>query len=125
MVERKRACKGMDQAQRIFWLATGLIIEPRVFEAAIQQTVTGNIERINHLSWFLYPSFASRMYDRYDFPVSTKKLLIELLAPRCSPAWPRGGGTVTRAMEESDYVRFLLNSLAKNPREDSAEILAD
>jgi hypothetical protein len=124
LIEKKLACKGMDLAQHIYWLATGLVIAPEVYEAKIKQTVLGKSERINRLSYFLYPSFASLMYDRYDFPVSTKGMLIELFAPRCNPVWPRGVGTVTRAMEERDYVQFLLNSLAYNPGEDSAAILA-
>jgi hypothetical protein len=125
LIEKKLVCKGMDLAQRIYWLATGLVIAPELYEALIKQTVLGKSERITRLSSFLYPSFASKMYDRYDFPVSTKGMLIELFAPRCNPVWPRGGGTVTRGMEERDYVRFLINSLAYNPSEDSTEILAD
>lgn len=125
LIEKKLTCKGMDLAQRIYWLATGLVIAPEVYEAKIKQIVLGKSERINRLSYFLYPSFASKMYDRYDFPVSTKGMLIELFAPRCNPVWPRGGGTVTRAMEERDYVRYLLDSLAYNPGEDSVAILAD
>ncbi|NOU13530.1 MAG: hypothetical protein HOO92_06105 [Methylococcaceae bacterium] len=123
MIEKKLACKGMDLAQRIYWLATGLVIAPYMYEAKIKQTVLGKSERINRLSYFLYPSFVSLIYDRYDFPISTRGMLIEVLAPRCNPVWPRGGGTVTRAMEESNYVQFLLNSLAYNPIEDSAAIL--
>ncbi|MDO8844036.1 NACHT domain-containing NTPase [Methylicorpusculum sp.] len=125
LVEKKLTCKGMDQAQRIFWLATGLVIEPESYEAAIRETVGTNTERINRLSQFLCPSFASKMYDRYDLPISTKRLLIELLAPRCQPVWPRGGGIVTRVMEERDYVRFLLNNLAANSAEDAEKVLAD
>lgn len=125
LIEKKLACKGMDLAQHIYWLATGLVIAPEVYEAKTKQTALGKSERINRLSYFLYPSFASKMYDRYDFPVSTIGMLIELFAPRCNPVWPRGGGTVTREMEERDYVQFLLNSLAYNPGEEGAVILAD
>ncbi|MCK9397504.1 MAG: hypothetical protein M0Q44_18190 [Methylobacter sp.] len=124
MVEKKLTCKGMDLAQHICWLATGLVIEPKVYETQVKQTVTGKSERINRLSGFLIPGSRSE-YDKYDFPASTRGMLIELFAPRCNPVWPRGGGIVTRAMEERDYVRFLLNSLAYNPSEDSAAILAD
>lgn len=124
LIEKKLVCKGMDLAQRIYWLATGLVIAPQIYEAQTKQTVTGKSERINRLSSFLIPTFRSD-YDRYDFPASTKGMLIEVLAPRCNPIRPRGGGFVTRAMEERDYVQFLLNSLAYNPSEDSAAILAD
>jgi hypothetical protein len=124
MVEKKLTCKGMDLAQRICWLATGLVIEPKIYEAQIKQTVTGKSERINRLSGFLISGSRSE-YDKYNFPVSTRGMLIEILAPRCNPIWPRGGGIVTRAMGERDYVQFLINSLAHNPNEDSAAILAD
>lgn len=125
LVEKKRTCKGMDQAQRIFWLATGLVIAPNKYEEEIREIVGTNTERIDRLSRFLYPSFASKMYDRYELPISTKRLLIELLAPRCQPIWPRGGGLVTRSMEERDYVRSLLNNLAANPSEEAAKVLAE
>ena len=114
----------MDLTQQIYWLATGLIIAPDVFEAKIRATVLGKNERINHLFNFLYPSFASKMYDRYDFPLSTKRMLIELFAPCCDPVWLRHF-KVTRITEERDYVRYLINSLADNPSEESAKILAD
>lgn len=125
LVEKKPAYISMDLAQRIYWLATGLVIEPHRYEVAIRETVGINPERINRLSQFLYPSFASKMYDRYDLPISSKRLLIELLAPRCQPIWPRGGGTVTRSMEERDYVRYLLNNLAESPSQEATQALAD
>jgi hypothetical protein len=125
LIEKKLGYTSMDLAQQIFWLTTGLIIAPDLYEAKIRSTVLGKNERINHLFNFLYPSLSSKMYDRYDFPVSTKRMLIELFAPRCNPIWARGGGIVTRAMEERDYVRYLINNLADNPSEESATILAD
>ena len=125
LIEKKLGYTSMDLAQQIFWLTTGLIIAPDLYEAKIRSTVLGKNERINHLFNFLYPSLSSKMYDRYDFPVSTKRMLIELFAPRCNPIWARGGGIVTRAMEERDYVRYLINNLADNPSEESATILAE
>ncbi|MDD5113128.1 MAG: hypothetical protein PHC94_03855 [Methylobacter sp.] len=124
LIEKKLACKGMDLAQRICWLATGLIIEPSIYEAKIKLEVTGNTTRINHLSSFLLPMHGNEPYFNIDL-VSTQGMLIESLAPRCQPAWPRGGGIVTRVMKERDYVRSLLNNLATNPAEDAAKVLAD
>ena len=124
LIEKKLSSTSMDLTQQIYWLATGLIIAPDVFEAKIRATVLGKNERINHLFNFLYPSFASKMYDRYDFPLSTKRMLIELFAPCCDPVWLRHF-KVTRITEERDYVRYLINSLADNPSEESAKILAD
>ncbi len=122
-MKKKLACKGMDLAQHIYWPAAGLVIAPGVYEAKIKQTLLGKSERINRLSDFLCPSFVSKMYDRYDFPASTKGMLIELFAPRCNPEWPRGGGIVTRAKGERGDVRFFLNSPAYNPGGESVVIL--
>lgn len=124
LIEKKLACKGMDLAQRIYWLATGLIIEPSIYGTKIKLEVTGNTTRINHLSSFLLPMHGNEPYFNID-PVSTQGMLIEALAPRCQPNWPRGGGLVTRSMEERDYVRSLLNNLSANPSEDAAKALAD
>ena len=126
LIEKKLSCKGMDTAQRIYWLGTGLVVEPNAYEAVVKQEVSGNTTRINHLS-----SFLLRMHgNESNFipeQASTTGVLIELFAPRCQPNWPRGGGLVlvTRAMEVRDYVRSLLNNLAANPGEDATKVLAD
>ncbi|OHX37469.1 hypothetical protein BJL95_05450 [Methylomonas sp. LWB] len=124
LIEKKLACKGMDLAQRIYWLATGLIIEPIIYETKIQLEVTDNAIRINHLSSFLLPRHGNEPYFGLE-RITTMGMLIALLAPRCQPNWPRGGGFVTRAMEERDYVRYLINNLAANPAEEAAKVLAE
>ncbi|MFA5985083.1 MAG: hypothetical protein WC782_13795 [Methylococcaceae bacterium] len=124
LIEKKLTCKGMDQAQRIYWLATGLVMMPQIYEAKIMQIVTEKSQLINHLSCFLISHFRGE-YDRYNFPASTRGMLIEIFAPRCNPVRPRGVESITRPVEERHYVEFLLNSLADNPSEDSSAVLAD
>lgn len=124
LIEKKLACKGMDLAQRIYWLATGLVIDPSIYETKIKLEVTEKAIRINHLSSFLLPMHGNEPYFSLE-RVTTIGMLIALLAPRCQPNWPRGGGFVTRAMEERDYVRYLINNLAANPAEEAAKVLAE
>ncbi|WP_445366730.1 hypothetical protein ACH5Y9_15485 [Methylomonas sp. BW4-1] len=124
LIEKKLACKGMDLAQRIYWLATGLVINPSIYETKIKLEVTDNAIRINHLSSFLLPMHGNEPYFSLE-RVTTIGMLIALLAPRCQPVWPRGSGFVTRAMEERDYVRNLINNLAANPEEEAEKVMAE
>ncbi|PKD40030.1 hypothetical protein CWO84_12290 [Methylomonas sp. Kb3] len=124
LIEKKLACKGMDLAQRIYWLATGLVIDPSIYETKIKLEMTDNAIRINHLSSFLLPMHGNEPYFSLE-RVTTIGMLLALLAPRCQPVWPRGGGLVTRAMEERDYVRYLINNLAENPENEAAKVLAE
>lgn len=124
MVEKKLACKGMDIAQRIYWFATGLAIEPKIYEAQVKQTVADKSERINHLSRFIIPNFGSD-YGRYDFHASTKGMLIEVFGPRCSPHRKTKAHIVGQAENEQEYVYYLLNQLGNTPGEDGTMILAE
>ena len=123
LVTEKLALKSMDIAQRVYWLATGLVLAPVQYESVVRKYVGGNVTRINHLSAFLYSGWRS---DQVNYPLlpTTIGLIVELLAPRCTPHWPRGGGTVTRAMNEGDYVRALIGRLGENPDEESTKIIA-
>ncbi|MDP1773771.1 MAG: hypothetical protein Q8L15_15970 [Methylobacter sp.] len=123
LVEKKLSYKGMDIVQRIYWLATGLIIEPAIHERLIRQEVDGNKIRINHLSSFLCLDWPIKD-ERYALPTSSIGMLIELLGPRCSPQRSAGANWVGRAENERDYVRSLLNKFGKNPTEESASVLA-
>lgn len=123
LVTEKLVLKSMDIAQRVYWLATGLILAPAQYESEVSAYVSANVTRINYLSAFLYDGWRS---DRLGYPSlpTTIGLIVELLAPRCTPHWPRGGGFVTRAMNEGDYVRALIGRLGENPDEESTKIIA-
>ncbi len=123
LVEKKLAYKGMNIAQRIYWVATGLIIEPAIYELLIRKEVNGKKIRINYLSSFLCFDWPIKD-ERYALPVSTIRMLIELLGPGCSPHRETGAGWVGRAENERDYVWSLLNKLSNKPTEDSASVLA-
>ncbi|NJA08093.1 hypothetical protein HC024_20495 [Methylococcaceae bacterium WWC4] len=122
LIDKKLACKGMDVAQRIYWLITGLIIRPEKYQDLFRKELIGKAERINHLSAFLCPSWKIRN-ETYALAASAVGLLIELFGPRCSPRIETGAHFVGRAENERDYVRYSLNLLASDPSESSSEIL--
>lgn len=123
LVADKLALKSMDVAQRAYWIITGLILDPAKYEPTVRKYFKGNVIRINYLSSFLYDGLGSHT-PSYSLQPSSISLIIELLAPRCSPQWPeRSDGRVTNAMNEGDYVRGLVNRLAENPDDNCREVI--
>jgi len=115
--------KSLDIVQRVYWLITGLIVASAQYEATARKYFSGNVTRINHLSAFICERFHSRQIH-FIFPPNIIGLMIELLAPRCTPYWPeREGSWVTQAMHEGDYVNSLLKQLSENPAPESAQVI--
>ena len=123
LITEKLSLKSLDIAQRAYWLATGLVLAPAQYESIVRKYVGNNVTRINHLSAFLYDDFHSRQ-PGFSLPPSTMGLIVELLAPRCTPYWPeRKDSSVTRGMHEGDYVNSLLKRLSENPDIESTQII--
>jgi len=123
LIAEKLSLKSLDIAQRVYWLTTGLVVAPAQYEPMVRKDVSGNVTRINYLSAFLYSGFHSRQ-PGFLLPPSTIGLIVELLAPRCTPHWPENEeGWVTRAMNEGDYVNSLLKRLSENPDAESAQVI--
>lgn len=117
------APRSLDIAQRVYWLATGLVVAPEQYADMVRKDVSGNVTRINHLSRFLYSGFHSSQ-PSLPLPPATLGLIVELLAPRCAPYRPeRKVFRVTQAMNEGDYVRSLLKRLSENPDAESAQAI--
>ena len=123
LISEKLTLKSLDIAQRVYWLCSGLILEPSQYETMVRSYLRSNVTRINHFSHFLYGGLGSHQ-SNYSLQPSTIALVIELLAPRCTPYWPeRSDSLVTSAMNEGDYVRGLVNRLAENPDDKIQEII--
>ncbi|MCK9201504.1 MAG: hypothetical protein M0P59_14180 [Gallionella sp.] len=123
LVEKRLALKGLDVAQRVYWLATGLIVAPEIYEPIVRKQIGGKVVRINHLSAFMYSGWHRTQEKDYVLSVASMGWLIELLGPRCTPRWATGDGFVTRADNERDYVQALLNKLGSMPGEDVGCVL--
>ncbi|MCP4485760.1 MAG: hypothetical protein GY820_00255 [Gammaproteobacteria bacterium] len=124
LITERLALKSLDIAQHVYWLATGLVVAPAQYESIMRKYVSDNVTRINYLSAFLYEDFGSQQLG-LPLPPNTIGLIIELLAPRCTPYWPERGDTrVTRAMNDGDYVRSLINRLSENSNLENAQVIS-
>ena len=111
LIERKLSMKGMDAAQKVYWLATASLLDPQQYETELWRYVGKSESRANALSGFL-GDHLGRIEQDYAFSAGTLGKLIERITPHAEIEWPQGGGMVTEAMRRGDQVRSLINRLS-------------
>ena len=116
LIERKLGQGSMDTAQRVYWLGCGLMIAPKAYETALAGHIGRSGVRKRYLANFLHICGLRQLPDA-ALPETALALLIELLAPGCSPERPRGAHWVSPAMNTADIVRSLIDILAGRPSE--------
>lgn len=114
IISTRLARGSMSAAQRVYWLACGLMLAPNEYEIALAQHVGASKALCGHLGAFLHN------YERHagfcaDLPESSLALLITLLAPDSPPERPMGAHWVTSAMQAAEEVHRFVNLLGANP----------
>lgn len=117
IVERKLGAKGMDNAQKVYWLTTAMLRDPPKYEPVLWQYVGKSWSRANHLCTFLSDRFVGLSSD-YALSVRTIGKLIELLSPHSE--FEHGSGFVNESMRRGDSVRALVTRLGALANEDAA-----
>ncbi len=120
LIAQKLKRSSLDILQRVYLLATGLVIAPEQYESKVIREVTSS-ERVNHLSGFLYEGWHSGC-EPLSLKSSTIELLITLIAPLAAPDWPEKGGFVTKAMHDGDFVQSLINKLSNSTDQEVAQV---
>ncbi|MCR4297991.1 MAG: hypothetical protein NUV75_04440 [Gallionella sp.] len=116
IVAGKLELGSMDAAQRVYWLACGVIISPSSYATKLLLHIGKSKPRRNQLAGFLHDRW-ERGFPYASMPETVLAMLIELLAPDCSPERPKGGGWVSPAMNTADLARSFINKLSGNPSE--------
>jgi hypothetical protein len=117
---KKLKLKSLDPGQRVYFLLTGMLIEPDQYEQKLWDFVGESWQRIQHISDFL----GNRLSDLpMDFTLSAKTFgkLIEIQTPFAEVDWPMGGGAVSQAMSLGDHVRGLIGKLTAQGTPESLE----
>lgn len=122
IVVKKLALESMDAAQRVYWLACGLIIDPAAYSEKLIQYIGKSKPRRNQLAGFLHDRW-ERGFPYAALPETALALLIELLLPSCTPERPEGAHWVSPSMETADLMRSFINKLGGNPSETSTHEL--
>ena len=111
LIERKLSMKGMDAAQKVYWLATASLLDPQQYEAELWRYVGKSESRANYLSGFL-GDHLGRIEQDYAFSAGTLGKLIERITPHAEIEQPSGAHWVGDAMRRGDQVRSLINRLS-------------
>ena len=122
LIEKKLKLRSMNVAQRVRWLAAGLIAAPAHYMEPLENFTKTQEKRVQHLAGF----FAGR-HDQWspvdDLPTSALTLLIRVIGEFFAPYSLEGGGWVSPAMDAADFVTGLINRLASHPGKDATEML--
>ena len=124
LIERKLSLRSLNIAQRVYWLAAGLLSSPVSYRERIEAAVSGHEQRIRHLAEFLTTSPAT-ILDR--FGVHDLKLLIQLVGGSYRPysdySPSREFSTDSARWSTSALVTGLINQLASLPSRDATEAI--
>ena len=123
LIERKLSFPSMNVAQRVYWLATGLLASPALYRETLKTLVSGHEQQIRHLAEFLTAyrdqSAWARLFSRPG--AQELELLIRLLGGVYRPISYSSrvmSYDGTQAMT-TDLVAALINRLASLPSRDA------
>ncbi len=120
MLDRKLAAKGMDVAQRVYWLSAAMLLEPAKYESLLWRYIGNNWIRANHLCTFLDDRFGGMSND-YALSPNTLGKLIELLSPHAD--FERRSGIVSASMQRGDSIRGMVTRLGALATDEAAREL--
>ena len=120
-VETKLSFRSINSAQRVYWLATGLMADPEQYQEKFADFIQEDENRTRHLARFLWYRHEQWLL-LYDLPVSTIGLLVRVLGRYFAP-YSRKAGAVSMAMQTADFVMKLINQLGSNAAQEATDTL--
>ncbi|MCY4658749.1 MAG: hypothetical protein OXF93_02920 [Acidobacteria bacterium] len=124
LVDSKLSRRSMNDAQRIRWLACGMLAAPGRYESRLRDFADGRERRVRQLTDFLFADDAAPPW-RPPLGKKGQRLLIRLLAPCSDPDGWLQAGVVTPAMWATRRVSGMIGDLAALPDEDVTGILEE
>ena len=124
LVEKKLALKGMNAAQRVSWLVTGLMLDTDQFEQSLIEFVSGKEARIRYLSGFL--SYRDDQWSPVDrLPISVVAALTGLIGPQYAPVDITDDDYMSgsASFDSSEVIIQLISRLAMFPRSEATDAI--
>jgi len=121
LIERKLSRTSMNIAQRMYWLAAGLVVSPEVYRSRLNDFVQNRESRVQYLEKFFCDFYR---HSRYELGISIKELLICIIGGHIGPELQSEGGFVRTAMEASRLVHGYIQRLAASPAKEASTALA-
>ena len=122
MIKKKLSRKSMNDAQRVRWLAAGIIVSPGAYNDLLRDFVQGHERRGLHLAKFFFPDDQMRP-SLPELRVEVLELLIRLVGSYIGPDKWHEEGLDTPAKQASLLVNDLIQRLAASPTKDASDAL--
>ena len=129
LIKKKLSRKSMNDAQRVYWLAAGIIVSPGTYNGLLRDSVRGREGRILHLVAFFCPQTSAPFLSfgesriAYELGIPGLELLIHLVGSYVGPDKWKEGGLVTPAQQASRLVNGQIQRLAASPTKDASDAL--
>ena len=126
LIDTKLSRRSMNDAQRVYWLAAGVIVSPGGYDDLLREFAEGREGRIQHLGAF-FSSYGSVRSGADELQSPALELVVRLVGSTVGPdeQWSEKGGYITPAMEASRLVGDLIQRLAASPAKDASTALTD
>lgn len=118
ILDRKLKAKGMDVAQRVYWLTAAMLLDP-ARESDLLRYIGKSWTRANHLCALLGERFVD-LTSEYPLSARISGKLIELLTPHAELDRQRSG-VVNDAMRRGEAVHGLVTYLGTMATDDAAQ----
>ncbi|MCY3787603.1 MAG: hypothetical protein OXH63_02325 [Gemmatimonadetes bacterium] len=123
LIEKKLSRKSMNDAQRVHWLAAGIIVSPRTYNDLLRDFAEGRERRIRSLAEFFYLEHSSTQFSIDELGIASLELLIRLVGSYVGSDQLKAEGRVTPEMQASHLVNDLIQRLAASPSKDASDAL--
>ncbi len=117
LLQQKLALKAMDVPQRVYWLTTGMLIDPPQYESELWRYIGKAWVRANHLCAFVSDRFNGLSND-YELSAATLGKLIELITPHAE--LEHRSGVVTGPMRMGENVHAMITRLGALASQEAA-----
>ncbi len=123
LIDSRLSTKSMSVAQRVHWLAAGLVAAPEQYIEQLTEFVRTEDRRARHLTGFFDAGdpFES---NGCEFTSATLGALIELMGPAFAPDSLNESGFYTPEMKGSRQIERFIQQLGALPGGDATEVLA-
>ena len=123
LIKKKLSRKSMNDAQRVYWLAAGIIVSPGTYNDLLRDFAEEHKYQIRRLADFFYPEH-SMQFSIDELGIASLELLIRFVGSYVGPnQWLNEEGWVTPETQASRLVNDLIQRLAASSTKDASDTL--
>ena len=122
LIKKKLSRKSMNDAQRVHWLAAGIVVSPRTYNDLLRDFAEEHKYQIRRLAEFFY-SERSMQFSIDALGIPSLELLIRLVGSYVGPDQLNADGQVTPEMESPRLAYDPIQRLAASPTKDATDAL--